>query len=57
MYEYVARITAVVDGDTFDADVDLGFRIRVAMRFRLYGIDTPERGDPLWSRARDDLRT
>lgn len=42
MYEYEAVITNVVDGDTLDARVDLGFDIGVDMRFRLFGIDTPE---------------
>lgn len=42
MYEYKAVVYHVVDGDTFDAKVDLGFSVSVNMRFRLYGIDTPE---------------
>jgi len=42
MYEYVAKITRVVDGDTVDADVDIGFNVHVQERFRLYGINTPE---------------
>jgi len=41
-YIYKARITNVVDGDTVDAEVDLGFTVSVHVRFRLYGIDTPE---------------
>lgn len=42
LYDYTVKVTHVVDGDTFDADVDLGFKIWVKMRFRLYGLDTPE---------------
>jgi len=42
MYKYKAHITNIVDGDTFDADVDLGFGITASHRFRLNGIDTPE---------------
>lgn len=42
MYEYKALVTRVVDGDTFDAEVDLGFHVKVKHRFRLMGIDTPE---------------
>jgi len=42
MYEYKVKITRVVDGDTVDADVDLGFDIFVKDRIRLMGIDTPE---------------
>ena len=42
---YVYRIksvTKVVDGDTIDADIDLGFDISLSKRIRLAGIDTPE---------------
>jgi len=36
-------ITRVIDGDTFVADVDLGFGVWVRkQKFRLYGVDTPE---------------
>lgn len=41
-YTYAALITNVVDGDTVDAVVDLGFTVSVKVRFRLYGLDTPE---------------
>jgi len=42
MYEYKAIITRVVDGDTYDFEIDLGFGIKYNSRLRLYGIDTPE---------------
>lgn len=42
LYEYRAKITRVIDGDTFEAEVDLGFNTRQDHTFRLYGIDTPE---------------
>lgn len=43
MYEYhVKRVTKVVDGDTIDVDIDLGFDITFSSRVRLAGIDTPE---------------
>jgi len=42
MYEYKAKITNVVDGDTFDFEIDLGFGITYKNRLRLYGVDTPE---------------
>jgi len=43
MYEYyVKRVTKVVDGDTIDVDIDLGFNITFSSRVRLAGIDTPE---------------
>jgi micrococcal nuclease len=43
MYEYrVKKVTAVVDGDTIDVDIDLGFSVSFSQRVRLAGIDTPE---------------
>ena len=43
MYEYECTIRRVVDGDTIDVDVDLGFGTwRCSERIRLYGVDTPE---------------
>ena len=42
MYEYKVKITRVVDGDTVDAEVDLGFDTFIKDRIRLMGIDTPE---------------
>lgn len=39
---YSAKVLKVIDGDTIDADLDLGFRIHTNVRFRLNGIDTPE---------------
>ena len=48
MYEYRAHIIKVVDGDTVDVDIDLGFGIVLSNeRVRINGIDTPE------SRTRD----
>ena len=38
----IKQITKVVDGDTIDADIDLGFDISLTKRIRLAGIDTPE---------------
>lgn len=42
MYQYKAIITNIVDGDTFDMDIDLGFHIHVHERVRLLDINTPE---------------
>ena len=50
MYEYRARLVKVVDGDTVDVDIDLGFGIWMKdERVRIMGIDTPE------SRTRDQV--
>lgn len=45
MYLYSAKVTNVVDGDTIDAEVDVGFMMTAKIRFRLYGIDTMETND------------
>jgi micrococcal nuclease len=43
MYKYfVKEVTKVVDGDTIDVVIDLGFDIMFSSRVRLAGIDTPE---------------
>jgi len=42
MYKYNAKLIRVIDGDTIDALIDLGFSVWVKKRIRLYGIDTPE---------------
>ena len=48
MYEYAVTIKRIVDGDTVDVDIDLGFGVVLANeRVRIMGIDTPE------SRTRD----
>jgi len=50
MYEYrVKKITNVVDGDTIDVEIDLGFDISFSSRVRVAGIDTPE------SRTKDKI--
>ena len=48
MFEYRCKLVKVVDGDTVDIDIDLGFGVWLKdQRVRLYGVDTPE------SRTRD----
>ena len=43
MYEYKCKMVRVVDGDTVDVDIDLGFGVWMRkQRIRMYGIDTPE---------------
>jgi endonuclease YncB( thermonuclease family) len=42
MYQYIAKVTKITDGDTFHATVDLGFQVNTSLVFRLQGIDTPE---------------
>ncbi len=40
VYEYTAKLDRVVDGDTIDAWIDLGFDIWHHARIRFYGVDT-----------------
>tara|TARA_Y100001938_G_scaffold149834_1_gene238202 strand:- start:2017 stop:2424 length:408 start_codon:yes stop_codon:yes gene_type:complete len=48
MFEYRCKLIKVIDGDTIDIDIDLGFGVWLKnQRIRMYGIDTPE------SRTRD----
>ena len=50
MYEYRCKILRIVDGDTVDVDIDLGFGMWIHKeRVRIYGLDTPE------SRTRDKI--
>ena len=50
MYEYRSKVIKVVDGDTVDVDIDLGFGVWLKdERVRIMGIDTPE------SRTRDKV--
>jgi len=39
---YNAEVKKVVDGDTFDIIIDLGFKVKLDARVRLYGVNTPE---------------
>ena len=41
MYEYNAKVKRVIDGDTVDAYIDMGFNVGISVRIRLHGIDTP----------------
>jgi len=63
MYEYKAIVTNVVDGDTVDVDIDLGFGVWIRdERIRLMGIDTAETRtsnatEKSWGIAAKDLVT
>ena len=49
MFDYKCKVKRIVDGDTLDAYIDLGFDVWVTKRIRFMGIDTPE------SRTRDNV--
>ena len=52
LYHYRAELVRVIDGDTIDVDIDLGFdKIRTRQRLRLLGVDTPEKGEVGYSEA------
>jgi micrococcal nuclease len=42
LFNYIVEIEKVIDGDTLDLRIDLGFKIYTRQRIRLYGIDTKE---------------
>jgi micrococcal nuclease len=42
MYQYKATLLRVVDGDTVDVVIELGFHLRMEAKVRLYGINAPE---------------
>ena len=46
MYKYNAQVIKVIDGDTLDLFIDLGFKIGFNTRIRMIGIDTPEKWHP-----------
>jgi micrococcal nuclease len=52
LYNYSAEVTNIVDGDTFDALVDMGMKIYQKARIRVMGIQCPERGQPGFDEAK-----
>ena len=46
MWRYQATLNRVIDGDTIDVIIDLGFRLSMEARLRLLGIDAPELRGP-----------
>ena len=57
MYEYRARLKRIVDGDTVDFDVQLGFGVNISIRTRLVGVNTPERGQANYKEAGQKLES
>jgi len=50
MYEYSCKLDRIIDGDTVDVIIDLGFDMHYKSRIRLFGINAPE------VRTRDDVQ-
>lgn len=53
MFEYLARVDRVVDGDTIDIAIDLGFSLHYKTRVRLSGIDTAEKNTELGKQVKE----
>ena len=51
LFYYRARLLKVVDGDTIDVSLDLGFKTHCIQRLRLLRVDAPERGRPGYQEA------
>lgn len=56
-YRYAAVVRRVVDGDTIDVDLDLGFRLTSFLRLRVRDIDCPEHGTDAGDAATAYVRT
>jgi micrococcal nuclease len=58
MDNYIRKATVIniVDGDTIDAVVDLGYAMTTVQRFRLLSVDTPERGQKGFSEAKQFVK-
>jgi micrococcal nuclease len=56
VYEYQARLSRIIDADTIELDVDLGFRVSQRMIVRMWGIDAIERRHPKHKHAVEWLR-
>lgn len=52
-YCYNGKVIRWIDGDTVDIEVDLGFKVKTIQRFRLLGVQTPERGEVDFKEAKE----
>lgn len=57
MYEYSATLIRVIDADTFEMNIDLGFYTHVYQKIRLRGVDAPERFTPGGKHAIEFVKT
>jgi micrococcal nuclease len=55
MYTYAAKLVRVLDGDTVEANIDLGFDIHYVAKIRLSGINAPEMKTPQGQPAKEHL--
>ncbi|NJI00057.1 nuclease [Staphylococcus hyicus] len=52
LYIFKAKVLRVIDGDTLEMRIDLGFHTHTVRKVRLLGVDTPERGKPGYNEAK-----
>ena len=55
-YSYAAELIRVIDGDTIEVRIDLGFSVWHVCTLRLDGVDTPERSEAGWREATQATR-
>ncbi len=55
MYTYYTKVSNIVDGDTVDVFVDLGFKVWRQERMRLVGVDTAEKNTPYGKATKEYL--
>lgn len=53
MYDYKAKVLRVIDGDTIEVEIDLGFNLYYNTKVRLAEVNTPERGQPDYDKAKE----
>lgn len=56
MFEYLVKVERVVDGDTIDIAIDLGFSLHYKTRVRLSGIDTAEKNTELGKQTKEYVK-
>ena len=56
MFEYMVKVERVVDGDTIDIAIDLGFSLHYKTRVRLSGIDTAEKNTELGKQTKEYVK-
>ena len=57
LYRYTAEVIKIVDGDTLDLDIDVGFKLKLEHRVRFRGINCPEIGTPKGQKAKEFLES
>lgn len=53
MYQYRAKVLRVIDGDTCELEIDLGFHLTYKSNARLELVNTPEKGVDRWAEAKE----